>query len=95
MGKQFANIVIIFISGSIILLNFYIYFGQQSINPTYFAYNYKFGDAYGMDIIKYINEKNLDEVYVPKTFINDRSNFFLKKGTLSCGQWTKKILFKE
>jgi 4-amino-4-deoxy-L-arabinose transferase-like glycosyltransferase len=79
INKEFSNIALIFICIFVVTLNLYMYFGQASINPAYFVYNYRYGDAFALDIYKYINEKNIKEVYVQKPFINDQSYFFLNK----------------
>jgi len=42
-------------------------------------YNYRFGDAYMQDIVKFINNKNIHEIYVQKPFINGNTYLFLNK----------------
>jgi len=79
ISGQFANITLIFICVFAITLNLYFYFDQQSINPIYLIYNYRYGDAYMQDLTKYINGKNITEAYVQKPFINDHTAFFLNK----------------
>jgi hypothetical protein len=79
INEQFSNIVLIFICIFTIALNLYFYFGQQSINPAFFMYNYRFGDAYMQDIVKFINNKNIHEIYVQKPFINGNTYLFLNK----------------
>ena len=79
INKQLSNIALISICIFTVAVNLYFYFGQLSINPTFFMYNYRFGDAYMQDIVKFINNKNIHEIYVQKPFINGNTYLFLNK----------------
>lgn len=81
VSKQLSNIALFSVCVIAAVINLYSYFGQQSVNPMFFVYNYRYGDAFSQDTFNFINEKNMSEVYVQKAFINSRADFFLKKST--------------
>lgn len=82
ISKEFLNIALIFTCFTIIIVNLYIYFGQKNINPTFFTYNYRYGNAYVLDVYNFLNKKAINEAYISQSFINDLSNFFLDKPSI-------------
>jgi|WetSurMetagenome_2_1015567.scaffolds.fasta_scaffold07269_2 4-amino-4-deoxy-L-arabinose transferase-like glycosyltransferase len=77
ISREFSNVALIFICSLVIIYNFCIYFGQQSINPIFFSYNYRYGNAYVLDVNNYLNKRALNEVYVSKNITY--FTFFLNK----------------
>jgi hypothetical protein len=77
MSKEFYNIALFSVCFVVIVVNLYGYFAQQSINLTFFVYNYKYGNGFNIDTYNYLNKTNYQEVFVPKDFIDGPVAFFL------------------